>query len=51
MRHLTLRLESPLMAFGGAIVDNLGVIRSFPSVSKLTGLLANALEVRMKSLG
>ena len=46
MRHLTLRLESPLMAFGGEIVDNLGVIRSFPSVSMLTGLLANALGWR-----
>ena len=43
MRHLILRLEAPLMAFGGETIDNYGVIRRFPSVSMLTGLLANAL--------
>ena len=31
------------MAFGGETVDNIGVIRWFPSASMLTGLLANAL--------
>ena len=46
MEHLILGLESPLMAFGGETVDNLGVIRRFPSVSMLTGLLANALGWR-----
>ena len=46
MRHLILNLESPLMAFGGETVDNLGVIRRFPAVSMLTGLLANALGWR-----
>ena len=46
MRHLILRLESPLMAFGGETIDNLGVIRRFPSASMLTGLLANALGWR-----
>ena len=45
-RHLILHLEAPLMAFGGETVDNLGVIRSFPAVSMLTGLLANALGWR-----
>ena len=38
MRHLIMRLESPLMAFGGETIDNLGVIRRFPSASMLTGL-------------
>jgi CRISPR system Cascade subunit CasD len=40
---LILRLESPLMAFGGVAVDHHGVIDEFPSTSMLTGLLANAL--------
>ena len=34
------------MAFGGETVDNLGVIRRFPSASMITGLLANALGWR-----
>ena len=46
MRHLILNLESPLMAFGGETIDNLGVIRWFPAVSMLTGLFANALGWR-----
>ena len=46
MKHLVLRLEAPLMAFGGETIDNYGVIRWFPSVSMLTGLLANALGWR-----
>lgn len=31
------------MAFGGETVDNIGVIRRFPSASMLTGIFANAL--------
>ena len=46
MRHLILNLEAPLMALGGETIDNLGVIRWFPSASMLTGLLANALGWR-----
>ena len=46
MRHLILRLEAPLMAFGGETIDNYGVIRRFPAASMLTGLLANALGWR-----
>lgn len=42
-RHLVLRLASPLIAFGGEAIDNLGVIRDFPALSMLTGLIANAL--------
>lgn len=40
---LILRLEAPLMAFGGPIIDHHGVTRRFPALSQLTGLLANAL--------
>lgn len=46
MQHMILNLESPLMAFGGEIIDNYGVIRWFPSASMITGLLANALGWR-----
>ena len=46
MRHLILRLEAPLMAFGGETIDNYGVVRPFPAASMLTGLLANAFGWR-----
>lgn len=42
-RHLVLQLASPLIAFGGETIDNQGVIRDFPALSMLTGLIANAL--------
>lgn len=42
-RHLLIRLSSPLVAFGGETIDNFGVIRDFPALSMVTGLLANAL--------
>jgi CRISPR system Cascade subunit CasD len=42
-RHLLIRLSSPLIAFGGETIDNLGVIRDFPAISMVTGLIANAL--------
>jgi CRISPR system Cascade subunit CasD len=42
-RHLLMRLRAPLIAFGGETIDNYGVIRDFPSLSMVTGLLANAL--------
>jgi CRISPR system Cascade subunit CasD len=45
-RHLLLRLEAPVMAFGGETIDNFGVIRDFPALSMITGLLANALGWR-----
>ncbi len=45
-RHLLMRLEAPLMAFGGETIDNHGVIRDFPALSMVTGLLANALGWR-----
>ena len=45
-RWLVLRLEAPLLAFGGVSVDQVGVTRDFPAASMLTGLLANALGYR-----
>lgn len=45
-RHLLMRLQAPLMAFGGETIDNYGVIRDFPALSMITGLLANALGWR-----
>ena len=41
-RHLVLRLASPLIAFGGEAIDNLGVVRDVPALSMVTGLIANA---------
>lgn len=42
-RWLVIRLEAPLMAFGGVLIDQVGPIRDFPSTSMLTGLIANAI--------
>lgn len=42
-RWLILRLEAPLVAFGGIAIDNYGVTWDFPALSMLTGLFANAL--------
>lgn len=41
--HLILRLEVPLMAFGGTMIDANGPTRDLPIVSMVTGLIANAL--------
>ncbi len=47
---LILDLEAPLLAFGGVVIDHIGVIRDFPAASMLTGLFANALGwTRMES--
>jgi CRISPR system Cascade subunit CasD len=43
MDVLLLRLEAPLMSFGGPAVDQNGVTRDFPARSMLAGLCANAL--------
>ncbi len=45
-RHLLLCLRAPLMSFGGETIDQHGVIRDFPAISMVTGLLANALGWR-----
>ena len=42
-RHLLLRLDAPLMSFGGDMVDAYGIVRDFPARSMITGLIANAL--------
>ena len=42
-RWLVIRLQAPLMAFGGVAVDQVGPTRDFPAASMLTGLFANAL--------
>jgi CRISPR system Cascade subunit CasD len=42
-RWLVMRLEAPLLAFGGVAIDQVGITRDFPAASMLTGLLANAL--------
>jgi CRISPR system Cascade subunit CasD len=42
-RWLVLRLQAPLLAFGGVAIDHVGVTRESPALSMLTGLLANAL--------
>jgi CRISPR system Cascade subunit CasD len=42
-RWLVLRLEAPLIAYGGVAIDAVGPTRDFPALSMLTGLLANAL--------
>ncbi len=40
---LILRLEGPLMSFGGPKVDQISATQFFPGASFLTGLLANAM--------
>ena len=50
-RHLILRLEGPLMAFGGEIIDNHGIVDRFPALSLLTGLIGNALGWRREETG
>ena len=42
-RHLILHLEAPLMSFGGATIDNYGVVEDYPAASMITGLIANSL--------
>ena len=42
-RWLVLRLDAPLMAFGGVAVDQIGPVRDFPAASMLTGLIGNTL--------
>lgn len=40
---LVLRLDAPLMSFGGVAVDQLGVTEPAPTLSMLSGLAGNAL--------
>lgn len=43
MDALVLRLDAPLMSFGGVIVDHHNVTERFPGLSLFAGLFANAL--------
>jgi len=43
VKILVLRFDAPLVSFGAPMVDQNGVIQTFPGLSMLTGLLANAL--------
>lgn len=43
MKALVLRLDAPMMSFGGVIVDQNNMTDPFPGKSLLTGLCANAL--------
>ena len=43
MRHLLLRLEGPLMAFGDVAVDERLPVARFPALSMVCGLIANAM--------
>ena len=43
MKILTMRLDAPLIAFGGTVVDANGITDEMPSRSMITGLLGNAL--------
>lgn len=45
-QHLILRLEAPLMAFGGTMIDANGPTLDLPIRSMVTGLIANALGWR-----
>ena len=42
-RWLVLRLEAPLMSFGGVAIDQVRPVRDFPAASMLTGMIGNAL--------
>ncbi len=46
MQILALRLDAPLMSFGGVMVDQHGPTDRFPGLSLLAGLFANALGYR-----
>ena len=42
-RWLVVRLEAPLMAFGGVLIDQVGPTRDFPAASMMAGLIGNAM--------
>ncbi|HSR53606.1 MAG TPA: type I-E CRISPR-associated protein Cas5/CasD [Acidobacteriota bacterium] len=46
VRFLILRLDAPLMSFGGVAVDEVGDTLAFPTLSMLAGLIGNALGYR-----
>lgn len=46
MQALILRLDAPLISFGGVAIDQHGVTERFPGTAMLCGLIANALGWR-----
>jgi CRISPR system Cascade subunit CasD len=48
---LILRLDAPLMAFGGPIVDHHNVVQAFPGAAMLVGLIGNALGWHHRDAG
>lgn len=50
MQALVLRLDAPLMSFGGVRVDHHGFTDRFPGLSMVAGLLANALGWRHRDM-
>jgi CRISPR system Cascade subunit CasD len=48
---LLIRLEAPLMSFGGPVVDALGPTRAFPGQAQITGLIGNALGYHHRDAG
>lgn len=40
---LVLRLDAPMVSFGGPVVDAIGAVDAFPGLSLIAGLIANAL--------
>ena len=46
MKALILRLDAPMLSFGGVMIDQHGVIDRFPGRALFTGLIGNALGWR-----
>lgn len=42
-RWLVLKMEAPLVAFGGVAIDHMGAVHEFPAASMIAGLIGNAL--------
>lgn len=51
MKALLLRLDAPIMSFGGVMVDQNGYIERFPGTSMLCGMIANALGWQHNDFG
>ncbi|MBC7172008.1 MAG: CRISPR-associated protein Cas5, partial [Polyangiaceae bacterium] len=51
MDVLILRLDAPMLAFGGPVVDNRNFTNRFPGRSAITGLLGNALGYDHRDAG
>lgn len=50
MRCLLIRLDAPLMSFGGTVVDQHHPTEFFPGASLLTGLIGNALGLHHRDM-